>query len=294
MLSGHRPARGARAPRDCGPRGSARRGPEPPGPLRGRRRQPDGLRRTGRSLEGATLRARAIRSTGEWANRRRGRLRDQRRDPRRDRAIRARSARSPDLFCFGLLAQFDGLLPRLLGGDRREPELPHVGDPQGAHRQPGRARSRCARPTRASRRTSTSATSTKATTRRARTSTRSSPASSSSGASTPTLQRRGARSPRRKCPASTCQTDDELRDFVRDNAWGHHASCTCPIGPREQGGVLSSRLPRARHAGPARGRRLGVPAGSPGSFVSAIYMIGEKAADVILGAADRLTVPRRA
>ena len=29
-----------------------------------------------------------------------------------------------------------GLLPRLLAAARREPQLPHVGDPQGAHQQP--------------------------------------------------------------------------------------------------------------------------------------------------------------
>ena len=32
-------------------------------------------------------------------------------------------------------------------------------------------------------------------------------------------------------------TDDQLPEFVRDRAWGHHASCTCRIGP-EDGGVL--------------------------------------------------------
>jgi len=27
-------------------------------------------------------------------------------------------------------------------------------------------------------------------------------------------------------------TDSGVEGFVRDNAWGHHASCTCPMGDR--------------------------------------------------------------
>ena len=41
-------------------------------------------------------------------------------------------------------------------------------------------------------------------------------------------------------PGDHIQSDEALREFVRNNAWGHHASCTCPIGPKETGGVLSS------------------------------------------------------
>ncbi|UGA39618.1 GMC family oxidoreductase [Chromobacterium haemolyticum] len=43
-------------------------------------------------------------------------------------------------------------------------------------------------------------------------------------------------------PGEAVQSDDELRQFVRDNAWGHHASCSCAIGAREAGGVLDSRF----------------------------------------------------
>ena len=83
-------------------------------------------------------------------------------------------------------------------------------------------------------------------------------------------------------PGDQVKTDDQLRDFVRDNAWGHHASCTCQIGPKEQNGVLSSDF---RVHG-TRGLRVvdaSVFPRIPGFFiVSAVYMIGEKAADVIL------------
>jgi choline dehydrogenase-like flavoprotein len=85
-----------------------------------------------------------------------------------------------------------------------------------------------------------------------------------------------------EAPGGRAQTDPELRDHIRANAWGHHASCTCPIGPRAAGGVVDSRF---RVYGT---RRLRVVDASvfpriPGFFiVSAVYMIGEKAADVIL------------
>jgi choline dehydrogenase-like flavoprotein len=83
-------------------------------------------------------------------------------------------------------------------------------------------------------------------------------------------------------PGEDVRSDEDMRRFVRDNAWGHHASCTCAIGPREGGGVLDGDF---RVHG-TRGLRVvdaSVFPRIPGSFiVSAIYMIAEKAADVIL------------
>jgi choline dehydrogenase-like flavoprotein len=83
-------------------------------------------------------------------------------------------------------------------------------------------------------------------------------------------------------PGDRAQNDEQLRDFVRYNAWGHHASCTCPIGPREKGGVLSSDF-RVHGIQGLRVVDASVFPRIPGYFiVSAVYMIGEKAADVIL------------
>lgn len=78
------------------------------------------------------------------------------------------------------------------------------------------------------------------------------------------------------------QTDDELRDYVRYNAWGHHASCCCAIGPREQNGVLSTDF-RVHGTEGLRVVDASVFLRIPGFFiVSAIYMVGEKTANVIL------------
>jgi choline dehydrogenase-like flavoprotein len=86
-------------------------------------------------------------------------------------------------------------------------------------------------------------------------------------------------------PGDKIQADEELKDFIRRNAWGHHASCTCAIGPRESDGVLSSDF---RVHG-TRGLRVvdaSVFPRIPGTFiVSAVYMIAEKAAEAILSEA---------
>ena len=80
-----------------------------------------------------------------------------------------------------------------------------------------------------------------------------------------------------------------MRQFVRDQAWGHHASCTCAIGPRERGGVLSSDFKVHGTAG-LRVVDASVFPRIPGFFIaSAVYMIGEKAAAVIATEAKTAT-----
>jgi choline dehydrogenase-like flavoprotein len=74
---------------------------------------------------------------------------------------------------------------------------------------------------------------------------------------------------------------DRLEEFIRDRAWGHHASCTCPIGDPRSGGVLTSDF-KVHGVTGLRVVDASVFPRIPGFFiVSAVYMIGEKAADVI-------------
>ena len=83
-------------------------------------------------------------------------------------------------------------------------------------------------------------------------------------------------------PGDAVQSDDELKDFIRTRAWGHHASCSCAIGPPEAGGVLGSDF-RVHGVQGLRVVDASVFPRIPGFFiVSAVYMIAEKAADVIL------------
>ena len=86
----------------------------------------------------------------------------------------------------------------------------------------------------------------------------------------------------------------ELEKWIADNAWGHHASCSCRIGrPDDPMAVVDSRF---RVIG-ARGLRVvdaSVFPRIPGFFiVSAIYMVSEKAADVILADAAGETEEER-
>lgn len=83
-------------------------------------------------------------------------------------------------------------------------------------------------------------------------------------------------------PGRQKTSDDALRQFVRDNAWGHHACGTCKIGPEAEGGVIDSRFRLHGLAG-LRVVDASVFPKIPGYFlVSAVYMIAEKAADAIL------------
>ncbi|MBV8107221.1 MAG: GMC family oxidoreductase [Hyphomicrobiales bacterium] len=87
-------------------------------------------------------------------------------------------------------------------------------------------------------------------------------------------------------PGADCDGADRLKEFVRRHAWGHHASCTCPIGPKDAGGVLTSDF-RVHGVYDLRVVDASVFPRIPGFFiVCAIYMVAEKAAEVILDAAS--------
>ena len=82
--------------------------------------------------------------------------------------------------------------------------------------------------------------------------------------------------------------DEDLGDWIRDNAWGHHASCSCRMGKADDpDAVVDSRF---RVIG-TKGLRIvdaSVFPRIPGFFiVTPIYMISEKAADVIAEDAQR-------
>jgi choline dehydrogenase len=84
-------------------------------------------------------------------------------------------------------------------------------------------------------------------------------------------------------PRGKLETREEIEDFVRDQSWGHHASCTCKIGTEDDPmAVLDSRF-RVRGVEGLRVVDASVFPHIPGLFiVSAVYMVAEKASDVIL------------
>ena len=83
-------------------------------------------------------------------------------------------------------------------------------------------------------------------------------------------------------PGQAVSSHADIEQFVKDNAWGHHACGTCKIGKADDAmAVLDSRF-RVRGVEALRVVDASVFPRIPGLFVvSAVYMIGEKASDVI-------------
>jgi len=84
-------------------------------------------------------------------------------------------------------------------------------------------------------------------------------------------------------PGPTVKTPEQIRQFVKDNAWGHHASCTCKMGPATDPlAVVDSRF-RVHGVKGLRVVDASVFPRIPGFFiVSSVYMLSEKASDVII------------
>jgi choline dehydrogenase len=84
-------------------------------------------------------------------------------------------------------------------------------------------------------------------------------------------------------PGDAVGTHEELREFVRTHAWGHHASCTCKIGRDDDPtAVLDGRF-RVRGTRNLRVVDASVFPRIPGYFiVTPTYMISEKASDAVL------------
>jgi choline dehydrogenase-like flavoprotein len=88
-------------------------------------------------------------------------------------------------------------------------------------------------------------------------------------------------------PGPSATSDRQIEDYVRRHAWGHHACGTCRIGAESDDGVVDSRF-RVHHTTGLRVVDASVFPAIPGFFIaSAVYMIGEKAADAILEDAAR-------
>lgn len=84
-------------------------------------------------------------------------------------------------------------------------------------------------------------------------------------------------------PGSQFQSDDDLKTYVKDTAWGHHCSSTCAIGAdNDPNAVLDSSF-RVRGVSGLRVVDASVYPKIPGTFTAlSTYLVGEKAADVIL------------
>ena len=84
-------------------------------------------------------------------------------------------------------------------------------------------------------------------------------------------------------PGRSVASAEQIKNSIKNEAWGHHASCTCPMGPDgDPEAVLDSRF-RVRGVKNLRVVDASVFPRIPGIFlILPIFMISEKAADVIL------------
>ena len=93
----------------------------------------------------------------------------------------------------------------------------------------------------------------------------------------------GKRIEEEEAPGEQKHSRQDLEEYVRNQAWGHHASCTCKIGKDGDGMAVLDSSFRVRGTEGLRVVDASVFPHIPGLFiVSAIYMIAEKASDVIL------------
>ncbi|KAF2420192.1 alcohol oxidase [Tothia fuscella] len=84
-------------------------------------------------------------------------------------------------------------------------------------------------------------------------------------------------------PGEAIQTDAQLKEHIKAEAWSHHASCTCPIGADgDPMAVLDSKF-RVRGVDGLRVVDASVFPRIPGYFIAVpTYMVGEKGAETIL------------
>jgi choline dehydrogenase len=84
-------------------------------------------------------------------------------------------------------------------------------------------------------------------------------------------------------PGRDVGSTEDLRRFVRDNAWGHHASCSCKLGRADDETAVVDSSFRVLGTRNLRVVDASVFPRIPGFFiVTPVYMISEKASDVIL------------
>lgn len=87
-------------------------------------------------------------------------------------------------------------------------------------------------------------------------------------------------------PGKSVQTDAQWKEFTKYEAWGHHASCTAPIGAdNDVNAVLDSKF-KVRGIDGLRVVDASAFPNIPGTYLALpLYMLSEKASDVIIAAA---------
>ncbi|KAB8198990.1 GMC oxidoreductase [Aspergillus parasiticus SU-1] len=84
-------------------------------------------------------------------------------------------------------------------------------------------------------------------------------------------------------PGADVKTKEDIQQYAKDTAWGHHASCTCPIGADDDPMAVLDAKFRVRGVSGLRVVDASVYPKIPGTFTAvSTYIVAEKAADEIL------------
>ena len=85
-------------------------------------------------------------------------------------------------------------------------------------------------------------------------------------------------------------SDNASREWIMNEAWGHHASCSGKVGAQDDGMAVLDNNFRVRGTTNLRVVDASVFPYIPGFFiVPPIYMIAEKASEVILDGAKQVS-----
>ncbi len=88
-------------------------------------------------------------------------------------------------------------------------------------------------------------------------------------------------------PGPSVASDDDLAAFIRRESWGHHACCTDKMGTSDDANAVLDSHFRVIGTSNLRVVDASVFPEIPGTFIALpIFMLSERAADVILGDAE--------
>lgn len=84
-------------------------------------------------------------------------------------------------------------------------------------------------------------------------------------------------------PGRQTQSEADMKDFIKNEAWGHHACCTAKIGADDDANAVLDSKFRVRGVQGLRVVDASVFPKIPGFYIAVpVYMVSEKAAEVIL------------
>lgn len=90
-------------------------------------------------------------------------------------------------------------------------------------------------------------------------------------------------------PGSKYDSQRALQQWVKETSWGHHASCSCPIGADDDVTAVLDSESRVRGTYGLRVVDASVFPRIPGFYIqTSIFMVSEKAADIIVRDAHKI------